>query len=97
MNVRKHFRMSSATIDLIVADTISNKIVNKDICFNHCVLERLEKLNKQYEQKLDKILTFIIMNCNYANLPLDCLSKIIYSLSKVTTALTKGLLSVLGK
>ena len=97
MNVRKHFRMSNATIDLIVADIVSNKIVSREICFNHCVLDRLDKLNNQYEQKLDKILTYIISHCSYANLPIDCLSKIIFSLSKVTNALVKGLVSVIGK
>lgn len=97
MRVRKHFRTSSSVIDLIILDVVSNRVVNKDTFFNYCVNDRLEYLSEKYDDKLNKITSFIIMNCNYASLPLDSLSRLILSLSKVTNALTKGLISILGK
>ena len=97
MKVRKHFRTSSSMIDLIILDVVSNRVVNKDTFFNYCVNERLNVLSARYDEKLDKISSFIIMNCNFANLPVDCLSRMILSLSKITNALTKGIISILGK
>lgn len=97
MRVRRHFRTSSSVIDLLILDVVSNRVVNKEAFFNYCVNIRLEKLSKQYDDKLNKISSYIIMHCNYANLPLECLTKMVMSLSKVTNALTKGLISILGK
>ena len=97
MKVRKHFRTSSSVIDLLILDITSNRVVNKDTFFNYCVNERLDMLSRKYDEKLDKISSFVIMNCNYDSLPIDCLSRMILSLSKVTNALSKGIISILGK
>ena len=97
MKIRKHFRTSSSVIDLLILDVVSNRVVNKETFFNCCVNERLEMLSKKYDDKLDKISSFIIMNCSYNNLPVECLSKMIMSLSRVTNALTKGIFSILSK
>lgn len=96
MKVRKHFRTSVATIDYIISDFGFNRIVNKDIYFRFCVNKRMHQLNEQYDQKLDKILDFLITHCDYDDLPLDCLSKIILSLSRVTNALSKGFISIIS-
>ena len=60
-----------------------------------CVGDRIIRLSDEYNAKVDKILDFIIMHCEYSNLPIDIISKIIYSLSKVTNAVTKGILSII--
>lgn len=60
-----------------------------------CVSERITRLNNEYNEKVDKILNFIIMHCNYSNLPIDIISRLIYSLSKVTNALSKGILAII--
>lgn len=91
----KKFRTSSATIDYIIADFTLNRISNRDICFMKCVGDRINRLSDEYNAKVDKILNFIIMHCDYSNLPIDIISKIIYSLSKVTNAVTKGILSII--
>lgn len=92
MKVRKHFRTSRATIDYIISDFSFNRISNKDLYFKHCVTNRMAQLNDNYNEKVDKILNFIIRNCRYDNMPIHLLSKIILSLSKVTNALSKGFL-----
>ena len=91
----KKFRTSSATIDYIIADFTLNRISNRDMCFMKCVSDRIIRLSDEYNAKVDKILDFIIMHCEYSNLPIDIISKIIYSLSKVTNAVTKGILSII--
>lgn len=94
-NVDKIFEISEATADYIIADLTLNRISNKEVCFYKCVNERIEKLNAEYNDRVEKMLNFIILHCEYSNLPLQTISKIIYSLSKVTNAVTKGILSII--
>ena len=77
-------------------DFSMNRISNKEVYLRYCVNNRLNMLNKQYDEKLDKILTFIISRCSYDNMPIDIISKCIMSLSKVTNALSKGFISLLS-
>lgn len=95
MKVRKHFRTSSATIDYIIADFSLNRITNKDTYFMMCVNDRINKLSKEYNDRLDRILNFIILHFSYNDLPIECISKLILSLSKVTNAISKGILSLI--
>ena len=95
MRIRRHFRTSSATIDYIIADFSLNRISNKDTYFLMCVNERIKKLSDEYNNRLDRILNFIITHFSYTDMPLECISKIIFSLSKVTNALSKGILSII--
>lgn len=97
MRIRKHFRTSSATINYIISDFSLNRISDKNTYFKFCVNNKLNNLNERYDSKLDKLLSFVIMNCDYDNLPLKSISCMIASLSKVTTALTKGILSLIGR
>lgn len=96
MNIAKHFRTQTATIDYIIADFSFNRIGDKGIFLRYCVEKRLQKLNEQYDAKLDRILTFIITYCDYDNLPLESLSKILLSLTKVTNVLMKGFTAIVG-
>jgi uncharacterized protein YutD len=95
MRVRRHFRTSQATIDYIIADFSLNKISNKDTYFMICVNDRINKLNEEYQSKIDKMLDLIIKHCSFADYPVDIIANIMYSLSKVTNALSKGILSLL--
>lgn len=95
MRVRRHFRTSKATIDYIIADLSLNRITNKDTYFMLCVNDRLNKLNAEYDDRVNKILNFIIKYCSFTNMPIEYISRIMYSLSKVTNALTKGILSLI--
>lgn len=95
IEVKDYFKTSDATVDYIIADLTLNKISNKEIYFYKCVNDRVEKLNNEYNNKVEKLLNFIIFHCNYSDLPLHTISKIIYSLSKVTNAITKGILSII--
>ena len=90
MKLRKHFRTSESVIDLIVSDFSYSRISDKEIYFRYCVDKRIQLLSERYDNKIDKILSFIILNCSYDNLPLQSLAKIIMSLSKVTNILSKG-------
>lgn len=91
----KKFRTSSATIDYIIADFTLNRLSDKNVYFMKCVGERINRLNSEYNEKVNKILDFIIMHCNYSDLPIDIISRIIYSLSKITNAISKGILSII--
>ncbi len=95
MKIRKHFRTSQATIDYIIADFSLNKISNKETYLMLCANERINRLNTEYNDKLDRILNFVIMRCNYTDLPVKAIAKMMYSLTKVTNAVTKGLLSLI--
>lgn len=91
----KKFRMSCATIDYIVADFTLNRITDRDNCFMGCVSERLERLNASYNRQINRVLNSIILYCSYDSFPVEIISKIIYSLSKVTNALSRGILSII--
>lgn len=95
MKIRKHFRTRTSTIDYIITDFSLNRVIDKKTYFKYCANARMEQLNKQYDEKIDNILNFIILNCEYNNLPLKSMSRIILSLSKVTNALSKGIISLL--
>ena len=95
MRVRKHFRTSQATIDYIVADFSLNRISNKETYILLCANERINRLSEEYNNKLDKLLDFIITRCNFADMPVKVIAKMMYSLTKVTNAITKGLLSLI--
>lgn len=97
MKVKKHFRTSTSIVDLIVSDFSYSRISDRDIYFKYCVDKRIQLLSERYDAKIDKILSFIILNCNYDNLPLHGLAKIIMSLSKVTNILSKGFISLISK
>lgn len=95
MRVRKHFRTSQATIDYIIADFSLNRISNRETYLMLCANERINRLNEEYNNKLDKLLDFIILRCNFNNMPVTVIAKMMYSLTKVTNAVTKGLLSLI--
>lgn len=97
MKVHKHFRTSYATIDYIISDFSLNRIGDKEKYLRFCVNKRMIALNEEYDNKLDRILTFIIKHCDYDDMPIQCLSKIILSLSKVTNALSKGFMSIISR
>lgn len=97
MKLRKHFRTSESTVDYIISDFSLNRIVDKDVYFRYCVSIRINKLSKRYDNKIDKILKFILYNCQFDNYPITSISKIILSLSKVTNVLTKGFISLIDK
>lgn len=96
MRVRKHFRTSVATIDYIISDFSYNRISNREVYFKYSVNKRLHKLNEDYDTKLDGILSWLITHCDYDNMPIQAISKIIMSLSHVTNVLSKGLISVIS-
>lgn len=95
MRVRKHFRTTSATIDYIITDFNLNRIVDKDVYFKNCVTKKMIELSDDYDKKIDKVLSYLIIYCDFEKMPLDTVSKIISSLSKVTNALSKGFMSIL--
>lgn len=95
MRVKKHFRTSVATTEHIIADFSYNIIIDRDGYFLKCVGDRINLLSNEYNSKVDKILNFIILSCEYSNMPLTIISKIVYSLSKVTTAVSKGIMSII--
>lgn len=97
MRVKRHFRTSCSTIDYIITDLSFNRISDKDIYFKYCVNNRMHKLNENYDKKIDKILSFLILHCHYDNMPIRSLTRIVVSLSKITTALSKGLLTLINK
>lgn len=91
--IRKHFRTDSITINYIVADLNHN--INKNDYLDKCVAQRIAKLNKEYDNKLDKIITFMILKCNFDNLPITLIGKLSSSLAKVVSILNKGFLSIM--
>ena len=95
MKVRKHFRTSSSTINYIISDFNLNRIIDKDLYFKNCVTRRMVELSDEYDQKLDKILSFIIIHCDFDKMPMQFITQIILSLSKVTNALSKGFMSIM--
>lgn len=95
MRVRKHFRTSIVTIDYIISDFSFNRISNKEVYLKYCVNKRIQKLNEDYDKKLDRILNFIILHCDYDNMPMNALSKVILSLSHVTNVLSKGFIALI--
>ena len=95
LRVRKHFRTSIVTIDYIISDFSFNRISNKEVYLKYCVNKRIQKLSEDYDKKLDKILNFIILHCDYDNMPMNALSKVILSLSHVTNVLSKGFIALI--
>ena len=95
LRVRKHFRTSIVTIDYIISDFSFNRISNKEVYLKYCVNKRIQKLSEDYDKKLDKILNFIILHCDYDNMPMNALSKVILSLSRVTNVLSKGFIALI--
>ena len=95
MRVRKHFRTSIVTIDYIISYFSFNRISNKEVYLKYCVNKRIQKLNEDYDKKLDRILNFIILHCDYDNMPMNALSKVILSLSHVTNVLSKGFIALI--
>ena len=95
LRVRKHFRTSIVTIDYIISDFSFNRISNKEVYLKYCVNKRIQKLNEDYDKKWDRILNFIILHCDYDNMPMNALSKVILSLSHVTNVLSKGFIALI--
>ena len=95
IEVEDYFITSEATTDYIIADLTLNRISNREMYFYKCVNERVDKLNNEYNLRVEKLLNYIILHCEYSNLPLHTISRLIYSLSKVTNAITKGILSII--
>ena len=87
--------VSIVKIQDILLDIGLNPIYDKDSFFIDKVQERIEKLNKQYDTKLDKILNIIILNYSFENLPVDTLARIMMATNKIITTMSKGLLSLL--
>lgn len=97
MRVRRHFRTSSATINLIICDLNLNRISNKETYLRICVNDRIERLHIAYDNKIDKLLSFLVVHFTIDTMPVESLSKIALSLAKVTNILSKGFLAVIGE
>lgn len=97
MKIRKHFRTTTSTIDYIISDFSLNRIGDKDRYLKYCVDNRIKLLHNQYDEKLDKILSFIILRCDYDNMPIESISRIVLSISKITNVLSKGFISLICK
>lgn len=95
MKIRKHFRTDTAIVNYIIADLNHNKI-NKEAYLDRCVAQRISKINEQYDRKLDKIITFIILKCDFDNLPIQTITRLTLSLTKVMNVINKGFLSMIG-
>lgn len=91
--IRKHFRADTIVVNYIVADLNHN--INKEEYLDKCVAERIAKLNKQYDSKLDKIITFMILRYDFDNLPINVIGKLSASLAKVVGIMNKGFLSIM--
>ena len=89
------FTLSESTADYIIADLTLNKIVDKKTQYYKCVNERIDKLNREYSNRVDKILNLIILHCDFSNMPIKIISRIIMSLSRITSAISKGILSII--
>ena len=96
MKIRKHFRTDTSVVDYIITDLNIN-IVNKEDCLDKCVAERITKLNKSYNDQLDKIITEIILRCDFQDLPIQAISKMTLSLTKVMDIMNKGFMSIIGE
>ena len=97
MKVRKFFRTDCSIIDYIISDLSLNKILDRDKYIMYCIRERMNYLTTEYDKKIDRILTHIIMYYNFDNLPIHFLSKIIHSLSKITNVLSEGFIKLIEK
>lgn len=97
MQIRKLYRMSPKTINSLILDFTSNRIYDKKQCLIECVHERIDKLNSEYERYINMYLDFIILKCQFNDLPITAISKMIASISKVTTAISKGILYIIDK
>ena len=64
------FTLSESTADYIIADLTLNKIVDKKTQYYKCVNERIDKLNREYSDRVDKILNLIILHCDFSNMPI---------------------------
>lgn len=95
LDIEQEFCTSSAIIDYIIADFSLNRISDRENYFMRCVNDRVNMLSKEYNDKVDKILNYIILHFDYSNYPIESITKIIYSLSKITNAVSKGILSLI--
>ena len=94
-DIADYFKTDEAVTDYIITDLTLNTITNREMFFYKCVANRVEKLNNEYNDRVEKLLNFIILHCEYSNLPIKLISKVIYSLSKITSAISKGILSII--
>ena len=88
------YDVEKATLDYLVADLSLNKM-NKKECLDHCVAERVNMLSDSYNSKIDKILTFMILKCNFEDLPVKQIIQITSSMNKIVNILNKGFLQFL--
>lgn len=95
MRIKRHFRTDPAIVDYIIADLNLNKI-NKEECLLKCMTERINLVSKIYDEKLDKVITFMIVKCNFDNMPINIIGRIMKSLTKVMGVINKGFLSIIG-
>jgi len=96
LKIRKHFRTDTSVVDYIITDLNVN-IVNKEDCLDRCVAERITKLNNEYNRQLDRVITYIILRCDFEDLPIQAISKITLSLTKVMDIMNKGFISIIGE
>ncbi len=94
---RKLFRTSSSTIDYIITDLTINKINNRDTFFTNCVNHKLCDLEDEYNDRVNKILDYVICHCDFNHMPVKLIATLLNSISKITNAMTKGLVSLFGK
>lgn len=92
---RKLFRTNSATIEYIITDLTLNKIHNKDVFFTNCVNNKICSLEEDYNNKVNNILNYVIGHCDFNHMPVNLISRLLKSISKITNALTKGVVSLL--
>lgn len=92
--VKTKYRLDESIIKYLQADIISHRIDVKSNVLNKRIEERIARISKDYDEKVNKMLDNLIVNNDLEKYSISNLNKLVTSVMRVTKSLSSSLTSI---
>lgn len=92
--VKERFCLDVSIIKFLQADIISHRAEIKSAVLEKRIEERITKISKDYDEKVNKMLDHLIVNNDLEKYSIDNLNKLVVSVMRVTKSLSSSLASI---
>ena len=92
--VKEQFCLDVSIIKFLQADIISHRAEIKSTVLDKRIEERITKISKDYDNKVNKMLDHLIVNNDLEKYSIENLNKLVVSIMRVTKSLSSSLASI---
>lgn len=88
------FMFDTSIIEMLIKNLLNGSAIQRQNLLDNKISERIDKISKDYDAKINKMLNGLILNVDLETYSIDNLSKLVKSVMKVTKSLSNSLTSI---